>query len=195
MSLKYLPWKVVGNTTSKKQPPPNLGSISDEKGLSYIHCAAATGRTDIVALLVNYGTNPLHQARHQAKHYCPLLLFQLDERTYSGQTALHFAAKYGHLETIRWILGNGSRAGQMSSHAWGNALTLFIHQCVEDIQTPDHVASAQSVIELLLQAGCAKDQMFRSTRQDGQTIQVTAKQRMLMSPNIAQLKSLLPLLE
>lgn len=81
-----------------------------DSGRSLLHWAAATGRTDLLTILLHHGA---------------------DANTRHRQTALHSAVLGGHPHAVRILLANGADKEAVSEHGWTPLHIAAITGCSE----------------------------------------------------------------
>ncbi|KAL1852807.1 hypothetical protein Daus18300_012051 [Diaporthe australafricana] len=105
----------------------NGANVDEQTGDGYtaLHKAARRGRTDILRMLLAEGladqslrlingSQPVHSAAYWNKPKCIHVLIQaggdINSRTNSGKTLLHWAAEHHYADSVRWLLRNGADA-------------------------------------------------------------------------------------
>ncbi|KAL6574736.1 hypothetical protein OROMI_012021 [Orobanche minor] len=123
---------------------PNLLALRTLRGrLSALHVAAATGRIEVLSVLLDRFGNPDILNRHKQ-----ILLFD----TLYGRTCLHYAAYHGHSDCLQLIISAANYAPV--SQSWGFSRFLNIRD--GSGSTPLHLAARQrrpDCVRILLSRG------------------------------------------
>lgn len=82
----------------------------DQRGLSLMCCAIATGKEETLHNLLIVGANPNFLC-HSGNSYWALF-------TFLGITALHFACQLGKLDFVKMLLDNGARVNVQDNMGW-----------------------------------------------------------------------------
>lgn len=167
---------------------PNIEiSPKDSMNSTPLHLAAMRGLSDTVRILLEFGADvtarndnddsPMHLAAVEGYKdvVCQLMVKEhVDARGFHGRTALHFAAKRGHMDLVRMFLDHGADANVADSSGFrpiidcleygheGIALLLLEKDVQVDFEGPGgrnplHVAAqtgSEIVVKALLGAGC-----------------------------------------
>ena len=96
------------------QSHPTLTVIADNRGQTLLHTAAIIGHPDIIRILLQTnarmnakdyaGNTPLHLSTSLATNVLLTQNANIEMKNLKGLTALHSAAKNGHLEKVRSLL-------------------------------------------------------------------------------------------
>jgi ankyrin repeat protein len=124
---------------------PEALQETDDKGRTAIHFAAYRGHEDIVTFLLGQGaqansrdksgTTLLMSACGEGQTGVVKLLLQhvglqaLQETDEHGLTALHYAAMWGHGETVTFLLGQGAQANSRDE----GGMTPFMSACANGV--------------------------------------------------------------
>ncbi|XP_077994290.1 ankyrin repeat and SAM domain-containing protein 1A-like isoform X2 [Glandiceps talaboti] len=122
------PKKKQGLLESLRRPNPNC---QDSSGYTPLHHAVLNNHSDIVLYLVshdanpniadNKGLTPVHLASWSGNAGIVKILLstqkiKVNEANCDGETALHFAAQYGHKEVVTLLLEKHSRAANRNKN-------------------------------------------------------------------------------
>jgi ankyrin repeat protein len=96
------------------QSNPTLSVIADNRGQTLLHTAAIIGHPDIIRIFLRTnarvnaqdyaGNTPLHLSTSLATTVSLIQKANIEMKNLKGLTALHSAAKNGHLESVRSLL-------------------------------------------------------------------------------------------